>query len=374
MRVLIVHASLGAGHRRAAQALQEVFAQQNIQVEVQDLLDFLPGPLKGFYPWAYYKMTEDARWLWRKVYDVTNKSKSPYTPATSVFQKWQFNNLQQYIQKEKFTDIICTHFTPAALLTDWRRLNGWNVRLYSVITDFIAHRCWLRKGLDQYFVPTETLSKQLCHGGFAQDSITVSGIPISLVFSRRLPKDEAKATCGVELGTRVLLVLTSGLNLKVTKALIEDLRELKGDFHYLVSAGRDGERVQRIQEFCRGDDRFIIFGFSPKVPQMMNAADLVVSKPGGLIVSEATAMGLPQLLFSPIPGQEEANADYLVKKNAAICIEAKRGEFKKALKGLLDNLDRLMAMSKAAEQLGHPDAAKIIVTKVVESDRHPRVL
>jgi processive 1,2-diacylglycerol beta-glucosyltransferase len=365
MKILIIHASFGAGHRRAALALGEVFKQQSIEVEVQDLLDLLPRPLKWFYPWSYYFMIEDARWLWRTVYNLSNTPKSPYTPATSMLQKWQFTALKRYLQEEKFTHIIGTHFTPCALLTDWRKNENLDARIYSVITDYTAHRCWLRNGMNLYFVATEDVSKELLAAGIQPNHICVSGIPVSVAFSKKIPRQEARLTWGATADENVFLVLTSGLNLKITQELIQDLREIQGSFRYLISAGKEGERVEKIQEFCAGDDRFTIFGFSPRVPEMMNASDLVISKPGGLIISESLAMGVPQLLFSPIPGQEEANANYLVKENAAVCIEAKSGEFRKAIQNLLQNAGSLREMSETACRLGRPDAARTIVDKII---------
>ncbi len=365
MKVLILHASLGAGHRRAAEALQEAFRQQKLEAEVQDLLDFLPGPLKWFYPWSYDFMIEDARWIWRIVYKASSLPKSPYSPATAATQKWQFNKLKQYLSQNGFTHIIGTHFTPCALLTDWRRQDVVRGRIYSVITDYTAHRCWLRKGLDEYFVATQSVASELKSAGFSESSITVSGIPVSLSFSRRLSTEEARKLWGIGFEQKAFLVLTSGLNLGTARVLIQDLRQMEGSYRFLVSAGKEGERVKRIQELCKDDQRFTVFGFSPKISEMMSAADLVISKPGGLIVSESLAMGIPQLLFSPIPGQEEANAQYLVKENAAVTVVAKSGEFRGMIETLLREPDRLSAMSKAAVRLGHPDAARKIVHKIL---------
>jgi processive 1,2-diacylglycerol beta-glucosyltransferase len=143
--------------------------------------------------------------------------------------------------------------------------------------------------------------------------------------------------------------------------MIRDLREVPGNIRYLVSAGKDAPREQQIQQFCEGDSRFTIFGFSPRIAEMMRAADVLISKPGGLTVSEALSLGLPQILFSPIPGQEEANAQYVVKHGAGACIEAKKGSFKSTLAKFLENSEILEAAKKSAYNLGKPQAASTIV-------------
>ncbi len=207
----------------------------------------------------------------------------------------------------------------------------------------------------------------MINAGLPKDSITVSGIPISPAFSYPSPREQARAVWGKSSDEKILLVLTSGLNLKTAGQLIQDLRETKGSFRYLVSSGKEGDRVQKIEKLCGGDERFTVFGFSPQVPEMMSAADLVVSKPGGLIVSESLAMGLPQLLFSPIPGQEEANAHYLEREGAALCLHAVRGGFKRAIQGLFETPDRLSAMSTSARRLGRPDSARTVVEDIIAS-------
>ena len=136
---------------------------------------------------------------------------------------------------------------------------------------------------------------------------------------------------------------------------------MPGKISFLVSAGKDAPREQQIQQFCQGDKRFTIFGFSPRIAEMMCAADVLISKPGGLTVSEALSLGLPQVLFSPIPGHEEANAQYVVRHGAGACIEAKKGEFKSALTKFLENPETLRATRKAAQSLGKPQAASKIV-------------
>ena len=368
MKVLIIHASIGSGHRRAALALKEVFDDLGIDTEVRDLLEFLPQPLRWFYPWSYDFMIEDARWIWRMVFDLSNLPKSPYTPATSISQKWQFSRFKRFLQQGQFTDIVGTHFTPCALLTDWRKQESWNPKIYSVITDYSAHRCWLRTGLDRYFVASNDVREELMRAGVDDKQVTASGIPVSPAFSRPVSREEARRTWKEKNADKIFLVMTSGLNLGGVRMLVQDLKALQGNHRYLVSAAKDGERVQKIQEFCRGDERFEVFGFSPRIPEMMSASDLILSKPGGLIVSEALAMSVPQILFSPIPGQEEANARYLEKENAAMCIDFRPGEFKKAIEKLLTTPDSLSNMSQAARRLGHPEAARTIVEAIVHKD------
>lgn len=345
-------------------ALQEVLAERAIETETQDLLDFLPRPLSIFYSSSYSYMVTRGPWLWRLFYKCTDRPNHPYAPAGSFWQKWQFERLRDYVTRQQFSHIICTHFTASALMVDWRDIYGWNRNIYSVVTDYTAHRSWKRAGLNHYFVAADEVADQLISSGIPAEKITVSGIPISPSFVSKTSRDESRKNWCKAKDERLVLVLSSGLNRGKTKCLVQDLRQLSGNYRFLVSAGKHAPREQLVQAYCEGDPRFTVFGFSPQIADMMKAADLLVSKPGGLTVSEALAVGLPEVLFSPIPGQEEANADFLVRQGAALCIKAKKGAFKEVLENLLVQNGRLSEMSQAAKKLGKPEAAQTIIDSI----------
>ena len=369
MKVLLIHATIGWGHKRAALALAEAFQQRGIDADVRDLLDFLPWPLSRMYPGAYSLLVSRCRPLWRLFYKINDWPKSPYAPATDWTQRWQFSNLRTFLETTHYDCIVSTHFTPSALLLDWRKKLGWDQKLYSVVTDFISHRCWKRNGLDHYFVATEDVRNQFVDAGFMRERITVSGIPISSAFSQSLDREKCREEWNIGADEKLILILSSGLSAKKTCAMMQDLREVPGKIHFLVSAGKDAPREQQVKDYCKGDNRFSVFGFSQKIAEMMCAADVLISKPGGLTVSEAFSFGLPQILFSPIPGQEEANAQYVVQNDAGLCIDAKRGEFKHALMCLLENPQKLNKTKTAALSLAKPQAAATIVDFILAGSR-----
>ncbi len=365
-KVLLIHALLGAGHRRAAQALQEVLQSKGVESELQDLLTFLPWPLSTFYPGAYDFMIHDARGIWKVFYEAMDRPSSPYAPAKSALQRWQFTKLKRYLQSGKFTHIVSTHFTPSALLADWKSDGQIDAAIFSVVTDHIAHRCWKRTGLDHYFVTTGEVAAQMASSGVPKEKITISGIPVSMAFSAPRNKNGARAAWSCSPEDHVLLVLCSGISTEKTIRLLNELKRVQPQLRLLVSTGNDAAKEEKIKSLFP-ERHFTIFGFSTKIAEMMQASDLILSKPGGLIISEALAMGVPQLLFSPIPGQEEANADYAVRHGAAILIQEKPGAFAEAITALLNDPQKLDAIAESARSLGRPDAARVIVEKVLHA-------
>jgi len=365
MKVLIIHASFGSGHKRAAQAVLEELEQRGIAAEMRDLLEFLPDPMSHFYSFAYEFMITSSRGLWRLTYNVVNAPKGPYRPAKAITQKWQFSRLKKFLKNNDFTHVIATHFTPAALLTDWRSMKELRCGIFSIITDHEAHRCWRRTGLDHYFVASSRVSSELQQIGVPEKGITISGIPISKAFSTSLSREEARKSWNLPEQAKVILVLCSALTLKKSVQMLQDFAALNTDLRYLVVAGADAAKEKRLQQKFAEDQRFTIFGFTSRIAEMMRAADLIVTKPGGLIVSESLAMGLPQILLEPIPGQEEANARFAVEAGSAICVNHKRGIYKDTLFQIISDPAKLEQMSEAARRTGRPHAAADVVGTIL---------
>jgi processive 1,2-diacylglycerol beta-glucosyltransferase len=192
MKVLILYASFGSGHKRAAEAVLEAFQDRDIPVQCRDLLDFLPPVMSAFYSWAYHYMITSSRRLWRLTYNAVNAPKRPYRPATAITQSWQFSRLKEFILQGNYTHVLSTHFTPSALISDWCAANVLRCETFSIITDHEAHRCWKRTGLNHYFVPSAKVASEMRAIGVPEKDITVSGIPVSSVFSSGLTQSEAR--------------------------------------------------------------------------------------------------------------------------------------------------------------------------------------
>jgi processive 1,2-diacylglycerol beta-glucosyltransferase len=365
MKVLIIYASFGSGHKRAAEAVFEEFKQNQISAEMRDLLEFLPAPMSRFYSFAYEFMITRGRTLWRLTYNLVNAPKGPYKPATAITQKWQFSKLKKFLKNSDFTHVIATHFTPAALLTDWRSFQDLDCRIFSIITDHEAHRCWRRTGLDHYFVASTRVSAEMQQIGVPEKDITISGIPISSAFATTLTREEARRSWNLPDQAKVILVLCSALTLKKSIQMLEEFAALNNDLLYMVVAGADATREQGLKQKFAEDPRFTVFGFTSRIPEMMRAADLIVTKPGGLIVSESLAMGLPQILLEPIPGQEEANARFAVEEGSAICVNHRSGIYKDTLLQIVSDPAKLEQMSEAARRAGRPKAASEVVETIL---------
>jgi processive 1,2-diacylglycerol beta-glucosyltransferase len=365
MRVLVLHASFGSGHKRAGQALVEAFQDKDVPAELRDLLEFLPAPMAKFYSSAYEFMITKSRGLWRLTYNLVNAPKSSYCPGSSFTQRWQFQRLKEFLQHGPFTHVISTHFTPSALLADWRASQKIALKTFSVITDHEAHRCWKRTGLDHYFVASERVASEMQQIGVPETAITISGIPISKQFSVPISRMDARQSWNLPEDGRVVLVMCSAVTTKKSIQMLDEFASIHDSIRYLVIAGADKEKEETLKKRFETNSQFTIFGFTTRVAEMMTASDLVVTKPGGLIVSEALAVGLPQILLEPIPGQEEANAQYSVDRGAAICVRHRTGVYRNRLRDILSDPVRLLQMSEAAQRAAKPGSAEQVTGTIL---------
>ena len=365
MKILVLYASFGSGHKRAAEAVVEAFHDRSIAAESRDLLDFLPRPMSRFYSSAYDFMITRGRTLWRLTYDLVNAPKGDYRPATAITQKWQFSGLKKFLHHFDFTHAVCTHFTPLALLTDWRAMGDLKCKIFSIITDYESHRCWKRTGLDHYFVSSPEVASEMKAIGIAEKDITISGIPISKTFSDKPSLEKARKACNLPQDGMQALVLCSAVSPRKSLQILDEFATAGEQLHYLVVAGSDATREKILRNRFGNDERFLIYGFTRQIAELMKASDLIITKPGGLIVSEALAARLPQLLLEPIPGQEEANAHYAINQGAAIPLPDIKGAYAQTLLELLRNPSKLKQMSAAAEKGARPQAAADIAETIL---------
>src|SRR5262249_22002461 len=146
-----------------------------------------PAPLSKIYASGYSSLVRFARPIWSWIYETTNNGRMTYSPAKSFWQGWQFRKLKQRLANGEYTHIVSTHFLTSALLADWKNETWWNSVSGSVVTDYHAHRYWMRRGLDTYFVPSDEVRSELIAGGIEQSKVWATGIPISLQFSSSVP-------------------------------------------------------------------------------------------------------------------------------------------------------------------------------------------
>lgn len=373
--VLILSASAGAGHVRAAQALEQAFISTGKVGNVQhiDALRYTTKVFRNLYSKAYIDMANKAPEVLGWIYDHLDK------PWQNERRRLAFDKLNaipfvQMLKKAQPDIVVCTHFLPSEIIS-WLRAKG---RVHYpqtvVVTDMDVHSMWLCRNVEQYFVALDETKEHLQLLGIPQESITVSGIPIDPVFT--VPKDKTamRLKYGLQPDVWTILVSAGGFGVGPMEHLVEALMRMQRPVQVLAMCGRNDELRARIAEQAQSNTtspvRFHAIGYTTDMDEYMAASDIIVGKPGGLTTSEALVRGLVFVIVNPIPGQEERNADHLLERGAAIrCNNLPVLAWK--IEQLLDDAERWNAMKKNVQRLAMPDATDAIVQRILAREFPP---
>jgi processive 1,2-diacylglycerol beta-glucosyltransferase len=369
-RVLILSASAGAGHVRAAQAVEKAFVRLKAARELKniDTLDYTNKLFQKLYSRAYIEMVDKAPSVLGWLYDYFDK---PWHAQKRrlTFDKLNTGPFIKLLNEYRPDLAVCTHFLPAEIISWLKQKNLLTTRQAIVVTDFDLHALWLCHYYEHYFVALEETKFHLQTLGITPEKITVSGIPIDPVFAEHKDKTQTRKNLGLAAALPTILISAGGFGVGPMEMLIESLTKMRNKSQAVAICGKNEELKGRIDKFSRRLShnchvKIIPVGYTTKMDEYMSAADLLLGKPGGLTTSEALAKNLPIVIVRPIRGQEERNSDHLLEEGVAIrCNNLPVLAYK--IDALLDDPKRLSLMRKNARRLAHPAAALDIVKKLL---------
>ena len=366
-KILLVSASMGSGHTQAAQAIQTALESQ--QPAASQLIDFMAGQnsyLNTLVKDAYLKMID----IFPDMYDLLYRLSQmplPGSKVQSLLARAMKRSMLTLINTHRPDVIICTHPFPCGAAAYLKRTRRINIPLIGIITDFAIHRLWCYRETDLYFVATPELKQQLAQQGISPSRIYATGIPVGPKFSR-LPDPFEQAAIRSELGFAnndpVLLMMGGGLGMGDLEHAVHAIDALPLPLNVIVVAGRNATLRRSLTAKAQTLGHPVkVLGYTRHIPELMAAADLLITKPGALTISEALSVQLPMLLYQAIPGQEEENAAYLARKGAALWIEQTH-TLASTVYELMTTPERLNYMREMAAMLGRPTAAQTIATTV----------
>ena len=362
-RVLLLSASSGAGHVRAAQALEKAFAARgDCDVEHLDAIDYVSKLFQRAYDDTYIAMVKRAPELMGVLYERTDQ---PWHHPRRRLALDRLNSQPMIRMLKRVQPDLCvaTHFLPAEIIA-WliakKKLTAKNA---IVVTDYDVHAMWLCRTVGRYYLAIPEAAEYLAGIGVPREILRVTGIPVDPLFAVPLARAAARAALNLDSAAPMLLLSAGGYGVGPLEQLVRDLLALQKPWQLVAIAGKSEPMKKRLDAMAQsagrlpgGAARLVPIGFTAQMDQYMAAADLLVGKAGGLTTSEALARHLPMAIIEPIPGQEFRNADHLLEAGAAIrCNNLPAAAWKIAR--LLDDTSRMAAMRKAAAQMARPDAA-----------------
>jgi processive 1,2-diacylglycerol beta-glucosyltransferase len=372
-KLLILSVSAGNGHVRAAQALQATASTLPgfTQASHIDAMQHVSTSFRKVYTSGYLQLINHYPELWSFVHQQTDSTPqtAPSQRLRRLIERLSSSDLRRVVRAERPDAIVCTHFLPAELLAREQDKQRLDCPIWVQVTDYDLHSMWLVKGLAGYFAATEEVGHRMRARGLPADRIHVTGIPVMPAFSQpeaaELDRLRCRAGLGLAADRPVVLIVSGGAGVGDLPTMAGKLLALADDFQLVAVAGRNEAARLALEALARRHPgRLLAIGFTNEMQTLMAAADLVVTKPGGLTVSECLAVGRPMLLVSPIPGQEEHNAGYLMEEGAAwLAYDSIGLEYKIAR--LMSEPSRLAGMAAASRRLGKPAAARSVLDRVL---------
>lgn len=361
-RILVLSAAVGAGHLRAAEAVELAIKESRPDVLVKnvDVLSLTNATFRKLYGGAYLELVNRTPHVLGYFYDYLDKarnSNSKRDKLRALVGRLNLGELDELLHSQPWDVIINTHFLPAEIVAGLRRKRKLKVPQVTVTTDFETHRLWVNEPTDLYCTATDEGAAYLRHWGVENRAIRVTGIPIHPVFSRPIDRGSCLRAHGLAGDKPVVLQLAGGFGVGPIEATYRQILSITKPMEIVVVTGRNEDAKKTLGKIKPPPQhKVMVMGFTRQVDELMAAADVVVTKPGGLTSSEVLARGAAMAIVNPIPGQETRNSDYLLEHGAAIKIN-NIGTLAFKLTELLSRPDRLASLKRGSLALAKPKAA-----------------
>lgn len=374
--MLILSASIGGGHVAAAKALLAACETQGAAAAHVDLLEHTALPFRRLYRQAYFDLVRTVpdlvEWVGRSFDRRPSEFKGVQARLRARVTRLLSYEVPRMIDRYRPDVLVHTHFLGAEIVSGRTRRHR-PLPQAEVITDFTAHAFWLQPGIARYFVASDDVRAQLQAAGVDEHRVRVTGIPIDERFTRLPGRGAARDELGVVGERDVLLLLASGLGEKTLTAILDQVVAVRWPLHVMVVCGRSADLLTLARSYVERVSppvAYTVAGLVSDMPTRMAAADILISKPGGLTSSEALASRLPMMLVSPYPLQEEINANVLLEHGVAVRVEP-ISTLTHKLKRLLETPARLEEMRANCAELARPEAAATVAATLL-SELAPR--
>ncbi len=374
MKIIIMSVTAGEGHNSTARAMREYFTAQGAQAEILDTYGYVSPAVMQSINKTYLWLSAHAKGAYKMGYRLAEKRKTfslEYTPAQIVQMPFMLE-IRDYLRLAAPDAVIFTHSFAGLILDVLKRERKLTAPTVGILTDFTFHPYWEDCTSNDYvIIPSMALRHQAYRKGFRQEQLRDFGIPIHPKFSTSRPKAEARQALGLDPLLPTLLLMGGSMgygNMTDTLTALDQL-ETATDFQIICVCGNNAQAKARIDKL-QTRRRVLNLGFVDYVDQLMDAADCIVTKPGGLTTSEALAKQLPMIIVNPIPGQETRNMEFLLNSGTAVAVN-KMCTVEELISRLFDSETRMAAMQQCINELRRPDSTKNVCDFVLKLARTP---
>lgn len=394
-KILIMSASTGGGHNRAARAIKEelenkTIDNEKVECEIIDSLKLVNSTMDKIISRGYEKSAIYTPKAYGSVYRFSE---------TSLVSKNEFKgNLLTSLMAQKFKKlldksqpdlIIGTHPFPMIALSTLKKYTNTNtnmhnlnlsdtfhkkyVNLYvppmiSVLTDYTTHSTWIQNEIDYYIVGHEYVKELLVFEGVKSNKVKAFGIPVEKSFLSHRDRETVLKEFGLSPEKLTVLLMGGSFGAGNIKETLAELMGIDRDFQILVITGRNESLREKIDKSLSQhvhDKTVKVLGFTNKMNDILASVDVLVSKPGGLTTTESLLKDVPMIVPYYIPGQEEENLDFL-SNCGAVLRTTKKYNLSVLLKVLIDDPSRLDMLKRNIRSIRKFNSAQNIANLVVD--------
>lgn len=328
-KILIFYGSYGGGHLSAANSIKEGLNEinPNIEIKTVDCIQYVNKAINKLSTTAYNEMAKKAPWAWGKIY--SGSKRGPLAHFTTNSNKIMALKLNRLIRTENPDLIISTHPFATQMCAFLKKRHAIDIKLATILTDYAPHDQWLvfSDYCEYFFVAHDDMKNALIKKGIDSNKIYATGIPLSNRFLMHYNKEEILNSLGLKKDKTTILFFAGGkfgLGKSNTYEILRTLAEKFSDIQVIAISGKNEKMKKEFDTIVSetySQDNIKVLEYTNMIPQLMTISDLVITKPGGLTVTESLASGLPIIIINPIPGQEEENAEYLEEHQVGIWLK-----------------------------------------------------
>ena len=373
MNILILSASTGGGHMRASRAIENYMSEhdESANVKIVDSLLYINPILNKTVTSGYVYLATKTPKIYGKLYELTNKE-DRWISFVSRLNYLFANKLLPLIDEFKPDVIITTHPFPTEMVSILKSKELVNIPLVCIMTDYAPHKTWVNQQVDAYIVSNDDMVKEMSNIGIKEEVIYPYGIPIEQVFFEKKDKDLVLDELELNPNLPTILMMAGSFGVTNVFKIYEDIININRDFQVIVITGKNQKLYDEFAKVInKSEKQTKLIYFTDEVNKFMQAADIIITKPGGLTITEALASNIPMAIFDAIPGQEEENADFLINHNMAIKLE-KGQSCDKLIEELLINKEKLNNMKEACKSFDKNYSSKNIcalINELVENNK-----
>ena len=320
MKVLLLSCSTGEGHNHCAKAVRQQLNAVGVDSDFFDLLHLFsdPGPIS--VDQLLNVISTKTPSLFGLMYKAGEKVSSlGVTSPIYLINSNYGGKLCELINRNGYDAVVCSHLFPMETLTFIRRHYKLNARCYGILSDYTCIPFLTETDMDAYFLPHERVRAECIKAGLPPEKLIVTGMPVADSFHTELTKSEARDALGIPEDVKMYLIMTGGIGCGDAIGLCEKLLEIPDDNMLLcVLSGRNQELYDALNEKAPNNPSVRAIPFTDKVSTYMRAADVLLSKAGGISSAEAAIVNVPLVHTMMIPGVETLNANFFSELGMSI--------------------------------------------------------